>query len=164
MADIAEVLRALPPDDAMAVTCTLPFDVAVKVLDEPELEGHRRAITEQLPREIAARLIKAMSADQQADLFRELPDDRQRFLKLLDYRPANAEASSSTRRHGRRNHDDGIRGRSRRLDRGPRAGIHQRGRAQGDLYAVYVIDPANPAFGARGVAPRAAQADPQSRS
>ena len=84
-ADIAEVLRALPPDDAMAVTCALPFDVAVKVLDEPELEGHRRAITERLPPDIAARLITAMSADQQADLFRELtPADRQRLLALLD--------------------------------------------------------------------------------
>src|SRR4029453_3390456 len=54
-------------------------------LDEPELEGHRRAITERLPPEIAARLIAAMSADEQADLFRELtPADRRRLLALLD--------------------------------------------------------------------------------
>ena len=84
-ADIAEVFRALPPDNAVAVTCALPFDVAVKVLDEPELEGHRRAITERLPPEIATRLITAMSADQQADLFRQLtPADRERLLALLD--------------------------------------------------------------------------------
>ena len=84
-ADIAEALRALSPDDATAVMCALPFDVAVKVFDEPELEGHRRAIAERLPPNIATGLVTAMSADQQADLFRELtPSGRERLLALLD--------------------------------------------------------------------------------
>jgi hypothetical protein len=34
-ADIAEALRGLPAEDATAVMCALPFDVAVKILDEP---------------------------------------------------------------------------------------------------------------------------------
>ena len=93
-ADIAEALRGLSPADATAVMCALSFDVAVKVLDEPELEGHRRAITERLPPNLAAGLITAMSADQQADLFRELTaGDRERLLALLD--PATRDTLSA---------------------------------------------------------------------
>src|SRR5262249_50377871 len=59
--------------------------------DEPELEGHRIAIAQRLPRDEATRLIEAMSADQQADLLRELePADRKRLLEVLD--PATRES------------------------------------------------------------------------
>ena len=39
-ADVAEALRDLVPFAAACVVAALPFDVAVKVLDDPELE-HR---------------------------------------------------------------------------------------------------------------------------
>ena len=91
VADIAEALHTLTPDEATAVICALPFDVAVGVFDHPELEGHRAAVAERMPTEIAARLISAMSADEQADLFREIqPDVRPRLLARLD--PATREA------------------------------------------------------------------------
>ena len=84
-ADVAEALRDLPPDAAAKVMAALPFDLSVQVFDEPELTHHRCEIVAHMSEEGAATLIDAMSADQQADLFRELPDaSRQRLLKLLD--------------------------------------------------------------------------------
>ena len=85
-ADVAEALNVLhdrAPDAAGKVLAALPFELAVQVLDEPELEG-RDALFPQLDARIGAQLIEAMSADQQADLWRELPDaDRARFLPGL---------------------------------------------------------------------------------
>jgi magnesium transporter len=84
-ADVAEALRALDPHAASKVMAALPFDLAVQVFDEPELERHRFDIIQQMGEKVAAPLIDAMSADQQADLFRELPEEnRGRFLKVLD--------------------------------------------------------------------------------
>jgi magnesium transporter len=84
-ADVAEALRDLPPDAAAKVMAALPFDLAVQVFDEPELEGHRCGIIQQMGERAAAPLMDAMSADQRADLFRELPEkERPRFLKVLD--------------------------------------------------------------------------------
>src|SRR6476620_10413461 len=84
-ADVAEALRDLHPDAASKVMAALPFDLAVQVFDEPELEGHRCRIIQQMGEKAAAPLIDAMSSDQQADLFRELPEEeRPRFLKVLD--------------------------------------------------------------------------------
>jgi magnesium transporter len=84
-ADIAEALRDLPPDGAAKLMAALPFDLAVRVFDEPELTHHRAEIVRRMGEANAAPLIDAMSADQQADLFRELPEaDRGRFLKPLD--------------------------------------------------------------------------------
>jgi len=84
-ADVAEALRDLQPEAASKVMAALPFDLAVQVFDEPELEGHRCEIIQQMGEKAAAPLIDAMSSDQQADLFRELPEeDRPRFLKVLD--------------------------------------------------------------------------------
>jgi magnesium transporter len=84
-ADIADALRSLAPDAAAKVMAALPFDLAVQVFDEPELEYHRFDIIKQMAEPSVAPLIEAMSADQQADLFRELPEkDRIRLLKLLD--------------------------------------------------------------------------------
>ena len=86
-ADIAEALRTLPTDAASRVLLALPFDLAVTVFDEPELTSHRVEIFLAMGEAKAAPLIDAMSADQQAELFRELPDgDRARFLKPLDER------------------------------------------------------------------------------
>ena len=99
-ADVAEALNHLyddAPDAAARVLAALPFDLAVPVLDEPELE-HRGEIFTRLARlepRACTELIEAMSADQQADVFRELPDaergamlrglsrETQRALELL---------------------------------------------------------------------------------
>jgi magnesium transporter len=83
-ADIAEALRDLPPAGASKVMAALPFDLAVQVFDEPELE-HRYDIVQRMETAAAVALIQAMSADQQADLFRELrPEARERLLGELD--------------------------------------------------------------------------------
>jgi magnesium transporter len=84
-ADVAEALRDLPPDAGAKVLAALPFDLAVQVFDEPELTSHRVEIVRRMGDAAAATLIDAMSADQQADLFRDLPpSDRKRFLEPLD--------------------------------------------------------------------------------
>ena len=60
-------------------------DLAVQVFDEPELDRHSAGIVSCMEPEAAAALAEAMSADQRADLIRELRDtDRVRLLKLLD--------------------------------------------------------------------------------
>jgi magnesium transporter len=84
-ADIAEALRDLHPDAAATVMAALPFDVAVPVFDEPELSSHRCDIVLRMGEANAVPLIDAMSADQQAELFRELPEaKRAHYLGLLD--------------------------------------------------------------------------------
>lgn len=84
-ADVAEALRDLPPEGAAKLMAALPFELGVRVFDEPELSHHRADIVRRMGETNAAPLINAMSADQQADLFRELPEaERARFLKPLD--------------------------------------------------------------------------------
>src|SRR5438874_1775041 len=83
-ADIAEALKDLDAAAAAKVMESLPFDLAVQVFDEPELEN-RFQIIKHIHRDKVGPLIDAMSADQQADLFRELPGaDRARLLQHLD--------------------------------------------------------------------------------
>jgi magnesium transporter len=62
----------------------LPFELAVQVFDEPELTRHRCDIIQLIePRKVGP-LIEAMSADQQADLFREVPsEERPRLLATV---------------------------------------------------------------------------------
>jgi magnesium transporter len=84
--DIAEALRDLAPVAAARVVSALPFDLAVQVLDDPDLE-QRVGIIQAMPVEGAGPLIEAMSSDQRADLFRELPEAEQsRLLPALDHR------------------------------------------------------------------------------
>jgi len=86
-ADVAEALRDLAPGAAGRVIAALPFDLAVEVLDDPELED-RVSIIRSLDAGTAGILLDAMSADQQAMLFRDLPEaDRTRLLPALS-RPA----------------------------------------------------------------------------
>jgi len=83
-ADVAEALRDLPPPAAARVIAALPFDLAVQVLDEPELE-HRVAMVQAMDIRTAGPLIDAMSPDQRAELFRELPErERHRLLPALE--------------------------------------------------------------------------------
>jgi len=84
-ADVADALRELGPEAGAKVMAALPFDLAVQVFDEPELDRHRGVMVQRMDPESAAALAEAMSADQRADLVRELPEpDRGRLLKLLD--------------------------------------------------------------------------------
>jgi magnesium transporter len=83
-ADIAESLHDLPPAGAAKVMAVLPFDLAVQVFDDPELE-RRYEIVQAMDPGAAAALIEAMSADQQADLVRGLePSVRDPLLEKLD--------------------------------------------------------------------------------
>ncbi|MEP6491115.1 MAG: magnesium transporter [bacterium] len=83
--DLADALRDLSADAGAKVIAVLPFDLAVQILDEPELAHRRCDIIQRMPEDVAGALIDAMSSDQQADLFRELPEkDRTRLLRLLD--------------------------------------------------------------------------------
>src|SRR2546423_8972654 len=101
--DIAEALKELPAEAAAKVMAALPFDLAVQVFDEPELTRHRCAIIQNIDAGQVGLLIEALSADQQADLFRELPTDERNALlgrggqptrvtlrKLLKYPPQTA--------------------------------------------------------------------------
>src|SRR5256885_10699780 len=84
-ADVAEALRELGPDAGAKVMAALPFDLAVQVFDEPELDRQRAAIVKCMPPQAAAALAEAMSADQRADLIRELSEPhRSKLLKLLE--------------------------------------------------------------------------------
>jgi magnesium transporter len=90
-ADIADALRELQPDAAAKVMAALPFDLAVQVFDEPELEHYRCDIVMRIEERAIGPLIDAMSADQQADLFREIPEgERPRLLRKLE--PTTQEA------------------------------------------------------------------------
>jgi magnesium transporter len=84
-ADIAEALIRLKPEAAARVVAALPFDLAVQVLDEPEIAHARCDLLQYTEETRAVELIEAMSADQRADLFRDLPEaERARLLKRLD--------------------------------------------------------------------------------
>ncbi len=89
-ADVAEALRALRPAAAARVIAALPFDLAVLVLDAPELEN-RLEIVRLLDPATFAPLVGAMSADQQAELFREMPEE-ERARRLPGLHPKAQEA------------------------------------------------------------------------
>ena len=146
-ADIAEALLDLSPDAAARVMAALPFDLAVKVFDEPELERHRCEIVQRIEPASVGPLVDAMSADQQADLLRELPEkERPRFLAQLDartraalelllrYRPDTAGGIMTTEFVG----VPATWTAERVL-----AHISEVGRAKETVYAIYVLDPAD---------------------
>ena len=82
-ADIAEGLNGLPLDAAIKVATALPFNRAVQVFDEPQLQ-RRGELVGGMETARAAPLIEALSADQQVELFRELSDEaRARLIHLL---------------------------------------------------------------------------------
>ncbi|MEO8622814.1 MAG: magnesium transporter, partial [bacterium] len=96
-ADIAEALRDLPSDAAAKVMAALPFATAVQVFDDPELTNHRHDIVARMDEGAAVALIEAMSADSQADLFRELDaPHRERLLKRLSLATRDALAGLLT--------------------------------------------------------------------
>ena len=82
-ADVADALRALPPEAAARVLAAVPFDMAVLVLDDPSLENPV-AIVRAMDAGALEPLLSAMSADRQAELFREMSEqERTRLLPAL---------------------------------------------------------------------------------
>lgn len=82
--DVADGLNELPPEAAARVLARLPFARAVQVLEVPGLE-HRAAMMQGLAVGTAGPLIAAMSAKEQAELWRELPEEeRLRLHPALD--------------------------------------------------------------------------------
>ncbi|MGI8546854.1 MAG: magnesium transporter [Gemmatimonadaceae bacterium] len=107
-ADLAEALNQMAPDGAARVLANLPFDVAVDVLNQPQLE-HREAVVQKMDRTTAGALISSMSPDRRVELLRELPvkkrnkvlstiDDPARGVlqKLLSYMPHTAGGLMTT--------------------------------------------------------------------
>jgi len=149
-ADIAEALRELPPEPAAKVMAALPFELAVQVFDEPELTGHRCAIIQRIEPQKVGPLIEAMSADQQADLFREVPvEERARLLgtvsegtrtslqKLLQYPPETAGGIMTTEFVSIPSDWDV--GQTLSL-------IREVGGRKETVYAIYVVDPTTQAL------------------
>jgi len=144
-ADIAEALRELPPEAAAKVMASLPFDLAVQVFDDPELTRHRCAIIQRIdPRKVGP-LIEAMSADQQADLFREVPPEERPVLlatvseatrtslqNLLRYPPETAGGIMTTEYVSIPSSWDVARALSL---------IAEVGGRKETVYAIYIVDP-----------------------
>jgi magnesium transporter len=83
-ADIADWLNPLDPGRAAELLAALPIDMAVRVIEQPELE-RRSQLFRHLDTATAVAYFKAISSDQQADLVRELRDaDRAGLLVSLD--------------------------------------------------------------------------------
>jgi magnesium transporter len=143
-ADVAEALNQLPVEAAARVVAALPFNLAVQLLDEPELD-RRGEIFERLDEQTAVPLIEAISSDQQVELFRTLREaDRTRLFHLLDaptrdalklllaYPPASAGGIMSTEFVGVPA--------TWTVDQVKRH-ISEVGEAKETVYAIYVLNP-----------------------
>lgn len=146
-ADIAEALLDLSPDAGAKVMAALPFDLSVQIFDEPELAHRRYEIVQRMAPEAAGALIDAMSSDQQADLFRELPEpERVRMLALLDestrhglsvllrYAPETAGGIMTT---------EFVSVPTTRTVGEALAYVSEVGRTKETIYTVYCLDPEN---------------------
>jgi magnesium transporter len=145
-ADIAEALHNLAPEGAARVLTALPFDVAVLVLDEPELEN-RLEIMRVLDAPTCGNFLAAMSADQQAELFREMPEEererlyptlhpkaREALRLLLRYPPESAGGIMTT---------EFLTVPTTWTVEEALQLIRRVGGAKETVYAVYVVDPTN---------------------
>jgi len=144
-ADIADWLNPLDPGRAAELLAALPFDVAVRIIEQPEFD-RRSQLFRHLDAATAVAYFKAISPDQQADLVRELHGaDRAGLLvsldrgrrreleQLLEYPPTTAGGIMTT------NYVSVPTSWTveQTLDLIRRAGAAPR-----PVYAVYVIDPA----------------------
>ena len=149
-ADVADALRSLSAPAAAKVMAALPFELSVAVFDEPELTHHRCEIVVQMEDSSAVALIEAMSADQQADLFRDMGEPRRgRLLKQLDnetrsaltgllaYAPETAGGIMTT---------EFVSMPPSWTVEQAMAYIRDVGRAKETVYAIYVVDPASQAL------------------
>jgi magnesium transporter len=143
-ADVAEALNQLPVAAAARVVAALPFELAVQLLDEPELD-RRGDIFELLDEERAIPLIEALASDQQVDLFRTLKEaDRTRLFHVLDaptrealklllaYPPTSAGGLMTTEFVGVPA--------TWTVDQ-VRRHVSEVGRAKETVYAIYVLNP-----------------------
>ena len=155
-ADVAEALNKLPVEAAARVVSALPFDLAVQLLDEPELD-RRGDIFELLEERRAVPLIEALSSDQQVELYRELKEaDRARLLHVLDaptrdvlkllfaYPPTSAGGIMTT---------EFVSVPSTWTVDQVKRHISEVGRAKETVYAIYVVNPVGPAPRDRHLAP-----------
>ncbi len=84
VADSVEVINQLSPPEAAAVIELLPNDIAIGILDKPELDFGAEII-EALPRRHATTLLSGMSADVAADTVQLLEEPaRSEILAALD--------------------------------------------------------------------------------
>ncbi len=145
-ADVAEALNKLPVEAAARVVSALPFDLAVQLLDEPELD-RRGDIFELLDERRAVPLIEALSSDQQVELYRELKEaDRARLLHVLDaptrdvlkllfaYPPTSAGGIMTT---------EFVSVPSTWTVDQVKRHISEVGRAKETVYAIYVVNPSD---------------------
>jgi magnesium transporter len=143
-ADIADVLNSIEPPAAARVLAALPFDLAVRALNQPELD-HRARLFEHLPIDRALPLMRAMSADQRADVFRDLPHrvasrlltgldggSQQSLRVLLHYPPTTAGGIMTT---------EHLEAPATWTVERTLAQIRNAGHARRPVYAVYVLDP-----------------------
>ncbi|HKU62076.1 MAG TPA: magnesium transporter [Gemmatimonadales bacterium] len=143
-ADVAEALNQLPVAGAARVVAALPFDLAVQLLDEPELD-RRGDIFELLDESRAIPLIEALASDQQVDLFRTLKEaDRARLFHVLEaptrealrlllaYPPTSAGGLMTTEFVGVPA--------TWTVDQ-VRRHVSEVGRAKETVYAIYVLNP-----------------------
>jgi magnesium transporter len=145
-ADVAEALNAIDHAAAARVLAALPFDLAVRAVNQPELD-HRAHIFEHLPTDKAVALMTAMSADQRTEVFRGLSDRaRARLLptidastqaslqSLLSY-PPNTAGGIMTTEH--------VEAPSTWTVERALAQIRGSGHPHRPVYAIYVLDPVN---------------------
>jgi magnesium transporter len=143
-ADIAEALNAIDPNGAARVVAALPFELAVRTLNQPQL-AHRAEIFEHLPTDRAVALVAAMSADQRTDLFRDLPhrtrarlypaidtSTRESLTALLGYPPTMAGGIMTT---------EHVEAPATWTVERTLAHIRAAGHPERPVYAVYVLDP-----------------------
>jgi magnesium transporter len=143
-ADVADALNAIDPHAAARVLAALPFELAVRALNQPELD-HRAHLFEHLPVEKAVALLEAMSADQRAEVFRELlqrvaarlltaldTSSRASLQSLLVYRPTTAGGIMTT---------EHVEAPATWTVERTLAQIRSVGPPRRPVYAVYVLDP-----------------------
>jgi len=145
-ADIADALHAIEPPAAARVLAALPFDLAVRALNQPELD-HRAKLFEHLPIAKAVALMGAMSADQRADVFRDLPPGvatrllaavdtgtKESLRSLLSYPPTTAGGIMTT---------EHVEAPATWTVERTLAQIRSGGQPRRPVYAVYALDPAD---------------------
>ena len=145
VADMVEALNSEPRDLASELLAQVPFERAVEIFDQPELEDASELIAA-LPRPLAGRLLAEMSADRAADVLRELseparsellhamaPSLRHSLLAILGY-PEGSAGSIMTTEYVSVPPEWTV---ARTLDY-----IRQVERTRETVYAIYVVDPA----------------------
>src|SRR5947208_2848473 len=143
-ADVAEALNAIDPPAAARVLAALPFELAVRALNQPELD-HRARLFEHLPIDRAVALMGAVSADQRADVFRGLPQrvaarllaavDRgtqESLRSVLNYPPTTAGGIMTT---------EHVEAPATWTVERALVQIRSGGHPRRPVYAVYVLDP-----------------------